>query len=104
MSRPVTATIHTDAMRHNLASLRAHTPSSRVMAMVKAVAYGPRLETPATSLPEADAFGVASLAQARPIRALGLALPVLVVSGFYSPPPREPERPGGTAWCRPWGS
>src|SRR3546814_8191469 len=85
MSRPVTATIHTDAMRHNLASIRAHTPSSRVMAMVKADAYGHGLETAASALREADAFGVASIEEARRIRALGLAQPILVLSGFDSP-------------------
>src|SRR3546814_12479790 len=107
MSRPVTATIHTDAMRHNLASIRARTPSSRVMAMVKADAYGHGLETAASALREADAFGVASIAEARRIRAPGLAQPILVLSGFASPaslhplthvaadsslPPTEPRR------------
>src|SRR3546814_7987685 len=89
MSRPVTATIHTDAMRHNLASIRARTPSSRVMAMVKADAYGHGLETAASALREADAFGVASIEEARRIRALGLAQPILVLSGFDSPRSEE---------------
>src|SRR3546814_17358788 len=85
MSRPVTATIHTDAMRHNLASIRARTPSSRVMAMVKADAYGHGLETAASALREADACGVASIEAARRIRHLGLAPPLLVLSGLTSP-------------------
>src|SRR3546814_14040635 len=86
MSRPVTATIHTDAMRHNLASIRAHTPSSRVMAMVKADAYGHGLETAASALRAADAFGVASIEDVRRIRALGLAQPLLDRSCLDSPP------------------
>jgi alanine racemase len=84
MSRPVTATIHADAMRHNLASIRAHAPASRVMAMVKADGYGHGLETAAKALREADAFGVAAIEDARRIRALGLAQPILVLSGFDS--------------------
>src|SRR3546814_4916456 len=92
MSRPVTATIHTDAMRHNLASIRARTPSSRVMAMVKADAYGHGLETAASALREADAFGVASIEEARRIRALGLAQPILVLSGFASPADLDQRR------------
>lgn len=84
MSRPVTATIHTDAMRHNLASIRARAPSSRVMAMVKADGYGHGLERAASALREADAFGVAAIDDARRIRALGLVQPVLVLSGFDS--------------------
>lgn len=85
MSRPVTATIHTDAMRHNLASIRAHAPSSRVMAMVKADGYGHGLETAVCALREADAFGVAAIDDAQRIRALGLEQPILVLSGFDSP-------------------
>src|SRR3546814_19134876 len=91
MSRPVTATIHTDAMRHNLASIRARTPSSRVMAMVKADAYGQGLETAASALREADAFGVASIEEARRIRALGRERPILVLSGFASPADLDPR-------------
>jgi alanine racemase len=84
MSRPVTATIHADAMRHNLATIRAHAPSSRVMAMVKADGYGHGLETAASALRGADAFGVAAIDDARRIRALGLDQPILVLSGFDS--------------------
>lgn len=84
MSRPVTATIHAGAMRHNLALMRARAPSSRVMAMVKADAYGHGLETAASALRDADAFGVASIGEARRIRALGLVQPILVLSGFDS--------------------
>src|SRR5690606_25974502 len=85
MSRPVTATIHTDAMRHNLASIRAPAPASRVMAMVKADGYGHGLETAVSALRTADAFGVAAIEDARRIRALGLVQPILVLSGFDSP-------------------
>src|SRR5690606_26508012 len=84
MSRPVTATIHADAMRHNLAVVRARAPSSRVMAMVKADGYGHGLEPAVSALREADAFGVAAIDDARRIRALGLEQPVLVLSGFDS--------------------
>ena len=85
MSRPITATIHADALRHNLASVRALAPASRVMAMVKADAYGHGLETAVAALREADAFGVAAIEDAERIRALGSAQPILVLSGFDSP-------------------
>ena len=84
MSRPITATIHTDAIRHNLASIRSHAPASRVMAMVKADGYGHGLETTVMALREADAFGVAAPEDAERIRALGLTQPILVLSGFDS--------------------
>ena len=84
MSRPITATIHADAMRHNLAAVRRLAPASRVMAMVKADGYGHGLETAVSALRDADAFGVASIEDAERIRALGLEQSVLVLSGFDS--------------------
>jgi len=92
MSRSITATIHADALRHNLASVRARAPSSRVMAMVKADGYGHGLETVVSALRSADAFGVASIGDARRIRTLGLEQPVLVLSGFDSPADLEQLR------------
>lgn len=84
MSRPITATIHTDALRHNLGVMRVRAPGSRVMAMVKADGYGHGLETAVRALRDADGFGVASVDDAARIRALGLEQPVLVLSGFAS--------------------
>lgn len=84
MSRPITATIHTESLRRNLATVRALAPGSRVMAMVKADGYGHGLEAVVDALRHADAFGVATLDDVRRIRALGLAQPVLVLSGFDS--------------------
>lgn len=85
MARPITATIHTDALRHNLGAMRARAPGRRLMAMVKADGYGHGLETAARALREADAFGVAAIEDAARIRAAGLAQPILVLSGFDNP-------------------
>lgn len=85
MPRSITATIHADAMRHNLAAVRARAPASRVMAMVKADGYGHGLETAVDALRDADGFGVAALEDAQRIRALGLRQTILVLSGFDSP-------------------
>ncbi|WP_101927084.1 MULTISPECIES: alanine racemase [Luteimonas] len=82
MSRPITATIHTDALRHNLLAMRARAPGRRLMAMVKADGYGHGLETAALALRGADAFGVAAIEDAARIRAVGLEQPILVLSGF----------------------
>ena len=40
MARPTSATIHNDALRHNLSQGRARAPGSRVMGVVKADGYG----------------------------------------------------------------
>jgi alanine racemase len=82
MARPTSATIHTDALRHNLGAIRARAPGSRVMAVVKADGYGHGLERVARALQGADAFGVAALSDAERIRASGLSQPIVLLSGF----------------------
>jgi alanine racemase len=82
MARPTSATIHTDALRHNLSQVRARAPHSRVMAVVKADGYGHGLERVARALGGADAFGVAALSDAERLRAAGLSQPVVLLSGF----------------------
>ncbi len=82
MPRPTTATLHADALRHNLGELRRRAPGSRLMAVVKADAYGHGLERVAHALSDADAFGVAMLEDARRLRSFGLVQPILLLSGF----------------------
>jgi alanine racemase len=85
MSRATTATIHIDALRHNLAQVRALAPGSRVMAVVKADGYGHGLERVARALAGADAFGVAALSDAERLRAAGLSQRIVLLSGFDEP-------------------
>lgn len=85
MPRPTSATIHTTALRHNLAEVRRRAPDSRVMAVVKADGYGHGLERVVRALSDADAFGVAALSDAERIRALGLTQPIVLLSGFDAP-------------------
>ncbi len=82
MARPTTATIHLDALRHNLGQVRARARNSRVMAVVKADGYGHGLERVARALAGADAFGVAALSDAERLRAAGISQPILLLSGF----------------------
>lgn len=85
MARPTSATIHTDALRHNLGVLRSRAPGSRVMAVVKADGYGHGLERAARALADADAFGVAALSDAERLRAAGLSQPIVLLPGFDDP-------------------
>lgn len=85
MSRPTCATIHTDALQHNLAEVRRRAPQSRVMAVVKADGYGHGLERVAQAMAGADAFGVASIADAERIRATGSSKRIVLLSGFFAP-------------------
>lgn len=83
--RATTATIHLDALRHNLKKVRALAPKSKVMAVVKADGYGHGLERVALALAGADAFGVATLADAERVRRAGLKHRVVLLSGFDEP-------------------
>lgn len=85
MSRRVTATIHLDALRDNLARVRELAPGRRVVAVVKADGYGHGLERVARALADADAFGVASIADGERIRAIGLDNRIVVLSGIDEP-------------------
>ncbi|HLI18153.1 MAG TPA: alanine racemase [Rhodanobacteraceae bacterium] len=81
MSRSATATIHLDALRANLARVRALAADAKVMAVVKADAYGHGLERCARALSGADAFGVASIADGLRLRAAGHRARIVVLSG-----------------------
>ncbi len=52
-----TVVINRRALRHNLQRLRELAPASRLVAVVKANAYGHGLLETARTLPDADAFG-----------------------------------------------
>jgi alanine racemase len=82
MSRPTTVTIDLEALRHNLARVRALAPDSKVMAVVKADGYGHGLERCARALSDAEAFGVAALSDAERLRAIGLRNRIVLLSGF----------------------
>jgi alanine racemase len=85
MPRSVQATIHSAALRHNLAQVRRHVPDARVWAVVKANAYGHGIERVYGSLVGADGFALLDLAEAQRIRALGWRGPVLLLEGVFEP-------------------
>jgi alanine racemase len=70
MPRPIHATIHIEALKHNLAVLRARAQDARVWAVVKANAYGHGIERVFEGLRGADGFALLDLgrspARARP--------------------------------------
>ncbi|TAN05449.1 MAG: alanine racemase [Rhodanobacteraceae bacterium] len=81
MSRSATATIHLDALRANLARVHTLAGDAKIMAVVKADAYGHGLERCARALGDADAFGVASIADGLRLRAAGHRQRIVVLSG-----------------------
>ena len=84
MARPTRAVLDPEALRHNLLRVRAFAPGARVMAVVKADGYGHGLEWVARNLPDADAFGVASVEEGERLRAIGIRQPIALLEGFYT--------------------
>ena len=83
MSFGARAVIRPDALRHNLSVIQQAAPGSRVMAVVKANAYGHGLCTVADSLPDADSFAVARLDEARELRQHGIEKPIVLLEGVW---------------------
>ena len=84
MSRPLFAHIDTVALQHNLTVARSHAGQSRIMAVVKANAYGHGLTRVAHALWDADGFAVASLEEAIQLRELGWQKPIQLLEGIFS--------------------
>lgn len=84
MSRATGAVIDLSALRHNLRRVRELAPRSRVMAVVKANAYGHGLALAAQALADVDAFAVASLEEAQTVRRAGLSNPIVLLEGVFS--------------------
>lgn len=84
MSRATGAVINLAALRHNLRRVREIAPRSRVMAVVKANAYGHGITAVARALSETDTFAVASLEEALEIRHAGLVHPIVLLEGVFS--------------------
>ncbi len=85
MPRPILATVHPEALRHNLLRARACAPNARVWAVVKANAYGHGLERVFDALRGADGFALLDLAEAQRIRTLGWRGPILLLEGAFHP-------------------
>jgi alanine racemase len=82
MMRAARATINLAALRHNFQRVREAAPDSRVLAVIKANAYGHGLTTIAQALAEADGFGVACVNEALLLRAAGTDKPIVSLQGF----------------------
>jgi alanine racemase len=77
----VSVTIDTGALRHNLQVIRRLAPKSRVMAVIKANAYGHGLIAAARALDAADAFAVARVDEGLALRAAEIKTPIVLLEG-----------------------
>jgi len=81
--RPILATVHSAALRHNLDRVRRAAVESRVWAVVKANAYGHGIENVFESFRAADGFALLDLDEAQRIRSLGWRGPILLLEGVF---------------------
>ena len=79
--------IDLESLAHNLRVVRAHLSGARVMAVVKADAYGHGAVEVARRLERegADGLGVALVEEGIELRQAGVTLPILVLGGFAPP-------------------
>ena len=71
-----------EALRHNLQRVKALAPESKIIAVIKANAYGHDVQIAAEALSEADAFALATPNEAIYLRQSGVSNPLMVLQGF----------------------
>ena len=84
INRPIVATIHTDAFRHNLGRIRELAPESKIWSVVKAKAYGHSLEAAFKGLESTDGFALLDIADAQWLRGHGWEGRILLLEGLFS--------------------
>jgi alanine racemase len=84
--RPIKAIIDLSALRHNLNVVRAHARQSRVLAVIKANAYGHGVTRAARALADAgvDGFALLELDAAIALREAGFKQRIVLLEGFFN--------------------
>lgn len=84
MARPNEARLDLGALRHNVSVARRLAPGARLMAVIKANAYGHGGVAIATALQHrVDALAVACIEEALELRYAGIATPILLLEGVF---------------------
>jgi alanine racemase len=84
INRPILATIHTDAFRHNLSRIRDLAPESKIWSVVKAKGYGHSLEAALNGLGSTDGFALLDIADAQWLRDHTWGGRILLLEGLFS--------------------
>ncbi len=79
-----TITINPNALTHNLRQVKKLAPHAKVLAMVKANAYGHGVAAVLPALQQADGIGVATFAEALEARQLGWDKTIGLIEGAFS--------------------
>ena len=72
------------ALEHNLTQIQARLPQSKIMAVIKADAYGHGLNIAAKALRHADEFGVTDFVEALTLREIDAFKAITVLSGDFT--------------------
>lgn len=83
MPRPIAATIHMGALRHNLQRMLEAAKGRTLWAVVKANAYGHGLLRAARAFEEADGLALIDLCDAQKVREQGWTKRILLLEGFF---------------------
>lgn len=82
--RPTQAIIDTAALQHNITIARQRAPHSKLMAVVKADAYGHGAVNIAQVIcDDVEAFAVCCIEEAIELREAGIQQPILILEGFF---------------------
>lgn len=81
MTRPSRVVIDKQALKHNFQRVRELTPNSKILAIIKADAYGHGLVRVAKTLSDADGFGVACLEEAEQLRSAAVENKIVLLEG-----------------------
>jgi alanine racemase len=85
VTRPTQASISLAALRHNYWVAKRRAPRSRVLAVVKANAYGHGVDRAGRALTNADGFATLEIDGAVRLRERGSAGTILLLEGFFDP-------------------
>ena len=76
--------VNRKSILHNIEFFKQKSPSSSLMAVVKANAYGHGMEGVAQLLDDkVDCFGVARISEAVGLRRVGIRSPIVLLEGFF---------------------
>src|SRR5690554_4159789 len=82
--RAAWAAIDLSALSHNIDVIRNEAAGRKVLAVLKANAYGHGLTRIAQELHDVDAIGVARLDEALELRKAGVSRPIVLLEGFFA--------------------
>jgi alanine racemase len=85
VTRPLRARIDLGSLAHNLSVARSAASRSRIMAVIKANAYGHGAACVGPVLSDADALAVASIDEAVELREAGFRKPIVLLEGIFEP-------------------